>query len=120
MRSAALLAAATAALLAGCSFGSYGDRGGQIGDKVPKFITPGKTREIEVLAKLGEPDATAISGAEQVLFYKAAHGWYVGFIGRQIREDLVLRAENGVIMAAEARRIGDSTGIALPPFGDHR
>ena len=47
-------------------------------------------------------------------------GWYIGVVGRIVREDLVVRTENGIVTAAEARRIGDSTGVLLPPFGDGR
>jgi hypothetical protein len=120
--SAALAAAALAAatLAAGCVYGSYGDRGGQIGERVPPFVTPGKTRLAEVLAKLGEPDSTAISGTNEVLFYRATSGWYAVVVGRRTRDDLILRSEDGVIVAAEARRSGTATGVLLPPFGDER
>jgi hypothetical protein len=119
-RAALLGALAMACACSGCAFASYGGRNDLIGDRVPEFIVPGKSRTVEVLARLGEPDEMAISGASEVLFYKAMHGWHFGLVGRIVREDLVIRSENGLVVAAEARRIGASTGIGLPPFADAR
>jgi len=108
-------------LAGGCSFSSYGQRGGKLGPDLPAFIQPGKTTRAEVVAELGEPDSVAFSDAREVAFYRASRSYFVIVFGRAFRDELVVRYDaEGKVESARARRAGDSVGILLPPSADER